>query len=54
MWKKLGIDEETGVAPHPSDETRHLHFISDFPHLAKNVRKFVISGKAFEVNIAHI
>lgn len=30
-------------APHPVDATRHLHFLSDFPHLIKNVRNAFVS-----------
>lgn len=51
MWKNFGVTEETGVAPHPCDETRDLHFFSDFPHLVKNMRKLVVDGKPFEVSV---
>lgn len=41
-----GVAKDTRCkAPHPVDSTRHLHFLSDFPHLIKNVRNaFVTKG----------
>lgn len=39
MWKILGIGVKSGKVTckleHPVDSSRHLHFLSDFPHLVK-------------------
>ncbi|KAH7934303.1 hypothetical protein HPB49_024750 [Dermacentor silvarum] len=47
MWKLFGIrgaaTSTRCKAPHPVDATRHLHFLSDFPHLIKNVRNAFVS-----------
>ncbi|KAG0442796.1 hypothetical protein HPB47_015615, partial [Ixodes persulcatus] len=47
MWRLFGIraKDTRCKAPHPVDSTRHLHFLSDFPHLIKNMRNaFVTKG----------
>ncbi|KAH7981059.1 hypothetical protein HPB49_021215 [Dermacentor silvarum] len=42
MWKVLGVRGTAGdvkcKVEHPVDDRRHLHFISDFPHLIKCLR----------------
>ncbi|XP_077491439.1 uncharacterized protein LOC144102047 [Amblyomma americanum] len=47
MWKILGIGVESGKvtckSEHPVDPARHLHFLSDFPHLLKCVRNTLLS-----------
>ncbi|KAH6941460.1 hypothetical protein HPB50_018218 [Hyalomma asiaticum] len=47
MWKILGIGVESGnvtcKTEHPVDPARHLHFLSDFPHLIKCVRNTLLS-----------
>lgn len=49
MWKKFGINENLGSCAHPYKENRELFFFSDFPHLVKNVRKYVIDNENFQV-----
>jgi hypothetical protein len=50
MWEKFGMDEKSGTSRHPMiSENRRLHFFSDFPHLIKCVRKFVIEAEEFMV-----
>lgn len=57
MWKIMGIQ---GTAKsvnckvqHPSDASRHLFFVSDFPHLIKCLRNaFLISG--FDTPSGHV
>ncbi|KAH9371751.1 hypothetical protein HPB48_021032 [Haemaphysalis longicornis] len=42
MWRILGVransKEIVAKRAHPADSKRYLHFLSDFPHLVKNVR----------------
>jgi hypothetical protein len=51
MWKTFGIDASKGLASctHPYSEKRELFFFSDFPHLIKNIRKYVIENDEFKV-----
>lgn len=50
MWKKFGIDQKEGYSHHPlGEEGRKLYFFSDFPHLIKNVRSYVINNETFQV-----
>ncbi|XP_077506317.1 uncharacterized protein LOC144115714, partial [Amblyomma americanum] len=46
MWHNLGVygngKNVKGKVTHPCDEDRFLHFISDFPHLAKCVRNTLL------------
>jgi len=49
MWKNFGIDASKGSCTHPYGENRELFFFSDFPHLIKNVRKYVVDNKTFQV-----
>lgn len=48
MWSLFNVDENSRTL-HPYDENRHLYFLSDFPHLIKSVRNYVISKKKFKV-----
>ncbi|KAJ8911512.1 hypothetical protein NQ315_012483 [Exocentrus adspersus] len=43
MWKKFNITEENVSCEHIMDSSRRLWFCSDFPHLLKNVRNFIVS-----------
>lgn len=42
MWRILGVransKEIVAKRAHPADSKRYLHFLSDFPHLVKNIR----------------
>ncbi|KYN26683.1 hypothetical protein ALC57_03946, partial [Trachymyrmex cornetzi] len=42
MWVKFGITEENVSCEHIVDPSRRLWFISDFPHLVKCLRNFII------------
>jgi len=42
MWTKFGVTEEKVLVTHPSDVKRQLWFLSDFPHLIKNLRNFIV------------
>ncbi|XP_040063511.2 uncharacterized protein LOC120837930 [Ixodes scapularis] len=46
MWKILGIGVKSGEVTckleHPVDSSRHLHFLSDFPHLLKCLRNTLL------------
>ncbi|XP_075540088.1 uncharacterized protein LOC142574996 [Dermacentor variabilis] len=46
MWKILGIgvksNKITCKLDHPVDSARHLHFLSDFPHLLKCLRNTLL------------
>uniref|UniRef100_A0A147BBL9 Putative p-32 hm n=1 Tax=Ixodes ricinus TaxID=34613 RepID=A0A147BBL9_IXORI len=49
MWRIFGIrGSATSIkckCPHPADDSRALHFFSDFPHLVKNLRnRFLDTG----------
>lgn len=45
MWSKFGISRETISCMHMCDSERRLWFISDFPHLIKNVRNAITDKK---------
>ncbi|KAL1434795.1 hypothetical protein MTO96_001690 [Rhipicephalus appendiculatus] len=57
MWKVLGIqataDSTTSKIEHPSDASRHLHFISDFPHLIKCLRNSLLKS-GFNTPAGHV
>ncbi|XP_046407691.1 uncharacterized protein LOC124172298 [Ischnura elegans] len=38
MWRRFRIDGENCSCEHPCSQSRRLWFISDFPHLIKNMR----------------
>lgn len=42
MWDKFGITLENGSCVHIVDPSRRLWFISDFPHLIKCMRNFIV------------
>ncbi|XP_071576893.1 uncharacterized protein [Temnothorax nylanderi] len=42
MWTNFGISEENISCVHPCDSERRLWFCSDFPHLIKNFRNWVV------------
>ncbi|KAK7571122.1 hypothetical protein V9T40_014726 [Parthenolecanium corni] len=48
MWKYFGVSEDKPSCDHIDDsEDRKLWFISDFPHLIKNLRNWVLKVKEF-------
>lgn len=49
MWKKFGISTNQVHCEHILDPSRKLWFLSDFPHLIKNVRNWMVQHRAFEV-----
>lgn len=42
MWKRFGISEKIVSSPHICNPKRRLWFFSDFPHLIKCIRNFLI------------
>ena len=51
MWTEFGISEENVSCVHVCDAERRLWFISDFPHLIKNLRNYVPDKKCIAVSI---
>lgn len=53
MWRQFGCDIDTPSCAHPCDpdEDRRLFFLSDFPHLVKNFRNWIIKIKSFQVSL---
>lgn len=52
VWTQFGVEEGEGCScSHPLDEEdeRQLWFISDFPHLIKNLRNFIVSQPSVHV-----
>lgn len=49
MWKEFGVNEANPSCEHFCDETRRLYFVSDFPHLIKNVWTWTLSHYEIEV-----
>nr|XP_042910254.1 uncharacterized protein LOC122271820 [Parasteatoda tepidariorum] len=45
MFKKFGISLDSVSCEHITDPTRRLWFISDFPHLIKNLRNAIVSNQ---------
>jgi len=43
MWRQFGISEKNISCQHPCDPERRLWFCSDFPHLIKNFRNFIVA-----------
>ena len=41
MWAKFGVTEENISVEHITDPDRRLWFLSDFPHLIKNMRNWI-------------
>lgn len=41
MWSKFGVSEEEVSVEHIMDSDRRLWFLSDFPHLIKNMRNWI-------------
>ncbi|XP_029347780.1 uncharacterized protein LOC115034612 [Acyrthosiphon pisum] len=51
MWSKFGISKENISCTHMHDESRRLWFVSDFPHLIKNMRNCKVKQEEFWVSI---
>ena len=51
MWSEFGISEKNVSCAHVCDPERRLWFISDFPHLMKNVRNCITDKKFMLVSI---
>ena len=51
MWALFGVTEDKIHTDHITDSARKLWFVSDFPHLIKNLRNWVIhpENPVFEV-----
>ena len=49
MWKKFGVSTEKVHCEHILDPERKLWFLSDFPHLIKNLRNWVVTNKYVQV-----
>ncbi|XP_015118438.1 uncharacterized protein LOC107042082 [Diachasma alloeum] len=47
MWKKFEIAENNVDCKHPLNDDRKLWFFSDFPHLIKTLRNWVVKNKIF-------
>jgi len=50
MWSLFGVSEGKVYSEHPSDPERKLWFLSDFPHLIKNLRNWMLRMKVFKVD----
>ena len=50
MWNLFHITEDQVHAEHICDPHRKLWFFSDFPHLIKNIRNWMIKNPQFKVN----
>lgn len=48
MWTQFGVNEEEVSIEHIVDSSRRLWFVSDFPHLVKCVRNFLIKHGLLE------
>ena len=53
MWTHFGITEQNVNCPHIFDINRRLWFISDFPHLIKNLRNAISTNKELMVIFFH-
>jgi len=51
MWTKFGVNRTNVSAEHPSDPSRKLFFLSDFPHLVKCMRNCFVQKKLINVSI---
>lgn len=51
MFTKFGVSEENVSSPHPVDPERQLWFFSDFPHLVKTLRNWIV--KQDEIMVRH-
>ncbi|XP_065212352.1 uncharacterized protein LOC135839982 isoform X2 [Planococcus citri] len=47
VWRLNGVDDENCSCTHPCDETRQLYFVSDFPHIIKNIRNWILKQESF-------
>lgn len=45
MWTQFGICEGNTSCEHPIEEDKTLWFLSDFPHLIKNLRNTIVSSE---------
>ncbi|KAK3933052.1 Transposable element P transposase [Frankliniella fusca] len=45
MWNKFGVNEDNPSVEHPSDSTRRLWFLSDFPYLLKCMWNCLVNKK---------
>ena len=54
MWTQFGIHENNVSCQHPCDEKEQLWFLSDFPHLIKNLRNFIVSKEETWVNFVYL
>lgn len=52
MWDMFGVTEENVGVPHPCCDERKLYFLSDFPHLIKALRNFLV--KLFKYTIIYV
>lgn len=51
MWSKFGISNENISCEHIYDESRRLWFVTDFPHLVKNMQNCIVKQDEFWVSI---
>ncbi|KAK3913536.1 Transposable element P transposase [Frankliniella fusca] len=49
MWNLFGLSKNDNSCQHPVDQTRRLHFGSDFPHLMKRLWTRVVNQKILEL-----
>lgn len=49
MWKLFGVTSKKPYCPHVVDETRSLYFVSDFPHLIKNLWQWIVGRDHVQV-----
>ena len=53
MWTLFGINQDNVSCDHPREKDEKLWFLSDFPHLIKNLRNFLVSREDTWVNFSH-
>lgn len=51
MWRHFGVGLNNLSCEHIFDETRKLWFLSDFPHLIKNVRNWLVQKQEILVRM---
>ena len=52
-WTQFRIHENNISYQHSRDEKGQLWFLSDFPHLIKNLRNFIVSKEETWVNFSY-
>lgn len=51
MWKLFGVNEKKASCIHPVEQSRRLHFFSDFPHLMKSMWNRIRNSVVLQVKL---